>query len=166
MAKRTKKLLKFCMIRVFYGSFGARMQSTRCLAKPYSARLIGFTAALITLLPVLGCASADGSRSGVFQPYKFAIQQGNYITADAVKQIKVGMSPEQVRSVLGSPLVVDAFRTDRWDYVFHYIQPNGKTDTRRAAIHFAERKVSKVEATELPASEASDDPVLSRGRVR
>ena len=111
------------------------------------------------------CASNDNSRSGIFEPYRFDIPQGNYITADAVALIKVGMSREQVRAVLGTPLIVDAFRTNRWDYVFHYLHANGKSESRRAAVLFDKEKVLKVEATELPANEASDDPVLRRGRI-
>ncbi len=114
---------------------------------------------------ISGCASKGGTSSGIFEPYKFDIQQGNYITADAVKQLKTGMSGEQVKNIMGSPLVVDAFRADRWDYLFHYIQANGKTETRRAAVFFDKSgKLVKVEASELPASEAADDPVLKRGR--
>lgn len=121
--------------------------------------------ALVTVSLLAGCANKGGVRSGFFEPYKFDIQQGNYITADAVKQLKPGMNPEQVKNIMGSPLVVDAFRADRWDYLFHYIQANGKSETRRAAIFFEKGQLTRVEASELPASEAADDPVLKRGRV-
>jgi outer membrane protein assembly factor BamE len=120
---------------------------------------------LISVALLAGCASKGGVRSGFFEPYKFDIQQGNYITADAVKQLKPGMNPEQVKNIMGSPLVVDAFRADRWDYLFHYLQANGKSETRRAAVFFDKGKLTRVEASELPASEAADDPVLKRGRV-
>ncbi len=132
-------------------------------ARQYPALRMLSAALCIGLLA--GCAYKGGSRSGFFEPYKIDIQQGNYITADAVKQLKTGMSPDQVKNIMGSPLVVDAFRADRWDYLFHYVQANGKSETRRAAVFFAEGKLSRVEASEMPASEAADDPVLKRGRV-
>lgn len=120
---------------------------------------------LVGSLFLSACASSDGHRSGPFEPFRISIQQGNYITNDAVKQLREGMTREQVRVVMGTPLVEDVFRKDRWDYLFHYIQPSGKTETRRAAIFFdPQGRLLKVEATELPASEAVDDPVLSRGR--
>ena len=112
-----------------------------------------------------GCASNDNSRSGIFEPYRFDIPQGNYITADAIGQVKVGMTREQVRAVLGTPLIVDTFRTNRWDYVFHYLHANGKSESRRAAVLFDKDKVLKVDSTDLPASEAADDPILRRGRI-
>jgi outer membrane protein assembly factor BamE len=126
---------------------------------------LGWAMLLISAAVLGGCANKGGARSGFFEPYKFDIQQGNYITADAVKQLKPGMNPEQVKNIMGSPLVVDAFRADRWDYLFHYTQANGKSETRRAAIFFDKGLLTRVEASELPASEAADDPVLKRGRV-
>jgi outer membrane protein assembly factor BamE len=128
--------------------------------QPFKAALL-----VVTILGLSACASKSGPNSGIFEPYKLDIQQGNYITADAVKQLKQGMTQEQVRNILGSPLILDPFRADRWDYVFHYQQANGKTDTRRAAVFFKEGRVTKVDATELPASEAADDPILRRGRT-
>ena len=50
--------------------------------------------------------------------YRIEIQQGNYITQEMVAQLKNGMTREQVRYVLGTPLVTDIFHADRWDYVF------------------------------------------------
>lgn len=121
--------------------------------------------AVSVLCLMAGCASNDNSRSGIFEPYRFDIPQGNYVTADVIAQVKVGMSREQVRAVLGTPLIVDSFRTNRWDYVFHYLHANGKSESRRAAVLFDKDKVQKVEATDLPASEAADDPILRRGRI-
>lgn len=122
-----------------------------------------FSVSALLLLPA--CASNDNTRSGLFEPYRFDIPQGNYITADAIAQVKVGMSREQVRAVLGTPLIVDTFRTNRWDYVFHYLHANGKSESRRAAVMFDKERVLKIDATQLPATEASDDPVLRRGRI-
>lgn len=51
-------------------------------------------------------------------PYVIDVKQGNVVTQDMVEKLKYGMSRSQVRFVLGSPLVVDAFRNNRWDYVY------------------------------------------------
>jgi outer membrane protein assembly factor BamE len=50
--------------------------------------------------------------------HKIDIQQGNVLTKEMLEQLHVGMNELQVQSVLGSPLVVDAFHKDRWDYVY------------------------------------------------
>jgi outer membrane protein assembly factor BamE len=106
------------------------------------------------------------SGCGSLGPYRYNIPQGNYVTLDAVKQVKTGMTREQVRQILGSPLIADPFRLDRWDYVFYFQFADGKTDSRRATVTFAQNVVAKVEATELPESESTDDPVLRRGRTK
>ena len=50
--------------------------------------------------------------------YRMEIQQGNYISQEAVSQLKPGMTKDQVRFVLGTPLVADIFHENRWDYVY------------------------------------------------
>ena len=48
------------------------------------------------------------------KPYKIDIQQGNYVTQDMIAKLQPGMSRSQVRFALGTPLIVDPFRTDDW----------------------------------------------------
>jgi outer membrane protein assembly factor BamE len=58
--------------------------------------------------------------------HKIDIEQGNYVTQDRVDLLKPGMSRQQVRLVLGTPLLTDIFHVDRWDYYFDNA-PGGKT---------------------------------------
>ena len=46
-------------------------------------------------------------------PYRIEIQQGNFISPDMLAQLKPGMSKEQVRLVLGTPLLTDIFHAER-----------------------------------------------------
>ena len=46
------------------------------------------------------------------------VQQGNLLDAEQVDQLEVGMTRSQVRFLLGTPMVVDSFDPDRWDYVY------------------------------------------------
>jgi len=50
--------------------------------------------------------------------YKMEVQQGNAISNDTVSLLKAGMSKPEVASLLGTPLLQDNFRSDRWDYVY------------------------------------------------
>src|SRR5437764_796897 len=52
--------------------------------------------------------------------YKIDINQGNYLSKDMVDKLKVGMTKQQVRGVLGTPRVTSACRESRWDYVYEY----------------------------------------------
>jgi outer membrane protein assembly factor BamE len=119
----------------------------------------------------VGCASSDRNTSGIFAPYRIDVPQGNYVDQTMFGQVKEGMSREQVRFALGTPLLIDPFRPDRWDYVFRFQHPNGTADLRRATVFFAEGRVARVESDALPASDEGSDPALpgyrrKQGRFR
>ena len=107
-----------------------------------------------------GCASKDTTRSGLFEPYRVDIPQGNYVTQQMLDQVKDGMTREQVRFALGSPLLVNPFRTDQWDYVYRYQHANGRADVRRVVIQFADNRVSRIQADPLPQRDDNTDPAL------
>jgi outer membrane protein assembly factor BamE len=65
--------------------------------------------ALSTILLVASSLLASGC------VYKMNIQQGNYLVAESVSQLKEGMTRSQVRFLLGTPMVPDAFDNSRWD---------------------------------------------------
>ncbi len=50
--------------------------------------------------------------------YKMDVQQGNALSNEVVAQLARGMSKEEVASLLGTPLLQDNFRRDRWDYIY------------------------------------------------
>src|SRR5690606_18923407 len=85
-------------------------------------------AGLLVALLAAGCSSSDRSRSGFLEPYKFAIPQGNYLNQQMLDQVREGMSREQVRLAIGSPLLTDIFHPQRWDYVFRFQYPNGDAE--------------------------------------
>ena len=68
------------------------------------------------------------------------IQQGNYISQEAVSQLKSGMTKDQVRFVLGTPLVADIFHEDRWDYVYQRQRQNASADRGAAGVGLLRRR--------------------------
>ena len=58
----------------------------------------------------------------VLAPYKMDIRQGNYLTAEMREKLKLGMTKQQVRYVLGTPMISDAFHGNRWDYPYRLEQ--------------------------------------------
>ena len=82
---------------------------------------------LRTILCVLCCVTAlSGCDKGLLTIYKIDVQQGNALLAEDVEKIQVGMDKEQVLFVLGSPLIVDSFHPDRWDYVYLLSRDTGQ----------------------------------------
>jgi outer membrane protein assembly factor BamE len=78
-------------------------------------------------------------------PYRIEIQQGNFVSQNTVAQIKPGMSKEQVRQMLGTPLLTDIFHADRWDYVFWREKPGTKREERRLTVFFEDGKVTRLD---------------------
>ena len=120
-------------------------------------RLALIAAVTVTLC---ACQSDNPDRSGLLEPYRIDLPQGNYVTQEMLQQVKPGMNREQVRYALGSPLLLQAFRNDRWDYVFRYQHANGRADARRVAVFFKDDKVALIKADPLPARDDASDPAL------
>jgi len=86
--------------------------------------------------------------------YKLDINQGNFITQDMVEKLRVGQTRQQVRIVLGTPLLIDPFHADRWDYVYLYSRNRKIVDQRQFTVYFSEDKLARWEGDELPVSAA------------
>jgi outer membrane protein assembly factor BamE len=84
-------------------------------------------------------------------PYKMDIQQGNVVTQDMVAKLKPGMTKSQVRFALGTPLVIDPFHNDRWDYVYVQQKRGRVTEERRIVVLFSDDKLLRIEGDVLPA---------------
>ncbi len=80
-----------------------------------------------SLLLVAACSllAACSYKPSFINEYKIDVQQGNVLTQDMVAQLKPGQTREQVRFILGSPLIADIFHRQRWDYVYRF--RNGPT---------------------------------------
>ena len=78
-------------------------------------------------------------------PYKIDIQQGNYVTQEMVSSLKSGMTKDQVRTVLGTPLLTDLFHAERWDYVYWKQTGGGKREQRKLAVFFSDGKLTRVD---------------------
>lgn len=87
---------------------------------------------------------------GIFTPYRITIQQGNFVSKEMADQVKVGMTREQVRFLLGTALITDMFHADRWDYIFRLLKPSGEMTTSRVTVFFEKSLVAKIERGELP----------------
>jgi outer membrane protein assembly factor BamE len=86
----------------------------------------------------------------VFSPYRPDIQQGNFVSQEMLGQLKVGQSRDQVKFILGTPLLTDAFHADRWDYPFYLARGNGELTTSRVTVFFKDNLVAKIDGGNLP----------------
>lgn len=137
----------------------------RISTTPFTRRLRLGCAIAAAIAALAGCAGARHEGSGLFSPYRTDLPQGNYITRERLDQVRPGLAREQVRAVLGTPLLTPIFRNDRWDYVFRYQRPDGSAEQRRVVVRFKADVVDAVEADELPPREDSSDPALPGARA-
>ncbi|WP_255531444.1 MULTISPECIES: outer membrane protein assembly factor BamE [Polynucleobacter] len=112
--------------------------------------------ALISLLGVAGCSTAvDETQRAwmnkIFQPYVPDIVQGNFISSEQYAKLQLGMTREQVRQILGTPLLASYFHANRWDYVFEFKRAGQRVGKERhVTVFFDGDKVVKFEGDALP----------------
>ena len=123
----------------------------------YSPVRLGVLAlTLFGLLGIAGCSTAvDETQRAwmnkIFRPYVPDVVQGNFISSEQYAKLQLGMTREQVRQILGTPLLASYFHANRWDYIFEYKRSGqvvGKE--RHVTVFFDGDKVVKFEGDALP----------------
>lgn len=100
--------------------------------------------------------------------YRIDIQQGNNVSQEMLNKLKPGMTKNQVVYVMGTPLVVDTFHPNRWDYIYSFQPGNGEREQRRITLYFdKDEKLSHIEGdtktvarSDLPTAEQKDTNVV------
>lgn len=113
------------------------------------------SALLLISLLLAGCGSWSNPIDKL-SPYKIDIQQGNAITQEMLAKLKPGMTPSQVRFILGSPLVQDPFHPNRWDYVYRYLKAGKLTEQRRVTVVFEDDKLKGIEGDVVAAGQPAE----------
>jgi outer membrane protein assembly factor BamE len=113
---------------------------------------------LLLSFVLLGSLAGCTAVRDFVSPYRIDVRQGNYVTQEMVDQLKPGMSREQVRFVLGTPLVSDVFHAERWDYVYRLAPGKGEASQRRLSVFFADGKLTRVDGDVKVAEPAAQRP--------
>jgi outer membrane protein assembly factor BamE len=123
--------------------------------------------------------------SGCGLVYRIDVQQGNYVTQDLVDRLKPGMTKAEVKQILGTPLLIDVFHANRWDYYFSNVKGGKAQDRSRISVFFENDKVARftgggrpgttpsaqttapnpaVQSTETPAAPTKPSPAANPAR--
>jgi outer membrane protein assembly factor BamE len=95
---------------------------------------------------VVVCAALAAALACQACVYRMDIQQGNLLDVEQVDQVEVGMTRSQVRFLLGTPMVIDSFDADRWDYVYSLRHGRTREVTRRhLVVWFEGDTVARIE---------------------
>ncbi len=101
------------------------------------------------LIPVLFLGLAAGCSTVKIGPHRIDVQQGNALDQENVARLKPGLNRSQVRFLLGTPLVVDPFHTDRWDYVYVLYKAGKLAEQKRITLFFEGDTLARIEG-DLP----------------
>lgn len=137
----------------------------RSARPPFVSRAL--TALLLPgLLALTACGTSPRGDKfyGLFTPYRIEVVQGNVVTQEMMAQIQPGLGRNQVRDILGSPLLTDLFHADRWDYVFSIRRQGAEPQQRRVTLFFQNDKVTRFEAGELPSERDFVASIDTRGK--
>ena len=112
-------------------------------------RLTTNAAALVAVIVTGGC---DMARFPTFPSvpelpgvYRIDIQQGNIVDRQTLDQIEIGMERSKVRFIMGTPLLVDPFNLDRWDYFYSLRHGSGEEVRQRVTLHFVDDRLARIE---------------------
>jgi outer membrane protein assembly factor BamE len=121
-------------------------------ATPHRTPRIAFAA--VATAALVGCSSSFNAPGNIvmnaFTPYKVEVVQGNFISREQVQALQPGMSRDQVRAVLGTPLVTSLFHGDRWDYVFTMKRQGVAPQQRHLTVYFNGEAMARVEGDTMP----------------
>ena len=100
--------------------------------------LVRLTCSLV-LLTTVGCSS--------FVPtfFKVNVRQGNHIDSTMVDRLKPGMSKRQVQFIMGTPMIIDPFHENRWDYTYNLQLQGKEVEKRHLSLFFTGDSLSRIE---------------------
>ena len=115
------------------------------------------------------CSSGTMSSSSInpvnwITPYKVDVIQGNFVSREQVEQLQAGMTRDQVKAVLGTPLLTSLFHADRWDYVFTLKRQGVEPQAFKYTVFFKGDQLERFSGDSMP-SEAEFISTLSNKRV-
>ena len=117
---------------------------------------------VLLLATISGCSSVPR----IVNEYKIDVQQGNVLTQEMVSQLRPGLTKDQVRFILGTPVLMDMFHANRWDYVYRLQKGSGAVEMRKFSTFFdASDKLVRVTG-DVAAAQASDAAAVPDSKAR
>lgn len=129
------------------------------------------TALVILACSVLAACSSTASSTSTsainpvnwITPYKVDVIQGNFVSKEQVAQLRPGLTRDEVKAVLGTPLMASLFHADRWDYVFTMKRQSVEPQSFKYTVYFKDNLLERFEGDAMP-SEAEFISKLSNQR--
>lgn len=104
-----------------------------------------------------GCSFSD-FRIGFPRVYRIDIPQGNIVTQEMVDKLKPGMTKRQVRYVMGTPLLIDTFEQERWDYVHSTETRKTERQQEQVSLFFDNDLLARITGDFAPGGASAETP--------
>ena len=114
---------------------------------------------LIFISLCLLCACSRSYDGGFNAPllHKIDIQQGNVVDQEMLDQLKPGMDKKQVKFIMGTPVLIDPFHNERWEYIYSFQEGGSVREQRHITLHFENDKLAyisgDIEISNIPRQE-------------
>ena len=114
---------------------------------------------LIFIFLCLLCACSRSYDGGFNAPllHKIDIQQGNVVDQEMLDQLKPGMDKKQVKFIMGTPVLIDPFHNERWEYIYSFQEGGTVREQRHITLHFESDKLAyisgDIEISNIPRQE-------------
>ena len=132
-------------------AFPPRAWATLPLAALLAAAAVGTSACSTNWIPYFA------------RPYRPDIQQGNIITQEMVEQLRPGMTEDQVRFLLGTPMLRDIFHQDRWDYPYYLQRGDGSAQLRKLTVFFDHSgRLARFQSDKMPTETEADKLIIGK----
>lgn len=109
-------------------------------------------AALLSVAAIILTGGCDAARLPALPSvpelpgvYRVDIQQGNIVGRQMLGQLEIGMTRSKVRFIMGTPLLVDPFNQDRWDYLYSLRPGSGEAVRQRVTLHFVDDQLARID---------------------
>ena len=104
------------------------------------------SAVFVAALALTGCGSlSDVDRDGHAQtpvfpdPARTTFEMGSYPNLDDLRQVRNGVTRDQLYGLLGRPHFAEGFNVREWDYLFHFNAPDGVKTCQFKVLFDADR---------------------------
>ena len=81
--------------------------------------------------------------------HRLDLEQGNNIKREQIEKIEIGMSKNEVRRIMGLPMISDPFHNQRWDYIYRYLPKAGFERKSLLTLEFENDILVKIDDSEF-----------------
>ena len=80
----------------------------------------------------------------LFKPYRMDQQQGNLFTQKEVAQLHRGLNKDEVRRVMGNPVLESIFDDNHWDYVYTFQHSHNPIQKMKVSLIFKNNRLVSI----------------------